>query len=1047
MRPVRLTFAGLRSYRAEAVIDFADLDLFAIVGDTGAGKSTIIEALSLALYGKKTWTRGGSAKSDLIADGETVMRIELTFEADGQQWTVTRSWRRSGPGINKLERVDKVDKVDGSVEVTKRITELLGLDHAQFTQAVVMPQGRFDELLQASASDRSRLLASILGLDAVRRTGTEAGALRARWLEPLALATDRRAHLPLDPAADLAEAERAEAELAVRATALGTAVAVVEAHDARALALGRSLDAVGRALAAVPALETDPVAELAAAQQLGEELVERHQQLGAEAKALDAVVERLDDTSIKVLDGFGGRDEAFAARTRLRSAGDVLAGARAELATADDALAALAASAPVITVDPALDAAVADAEARAAAATAARAEAASADEAARRAWTTLAELRIVLATRSAAAATATEGLERAARVAADAAEARDRADVVAQDASAQLVAAQRADAAAAIASGCEGGDDCPVCRRPLPADFEAPPGADLDAAARQATEASAALDRARELAVGTERDHAHARDAAARTVEDERSAAEAVDAAVIALHGAGGDPDAPDVGAATAATRDALDVAERLAREAAEAHRDALEARSTAMHGLEVARVAHEAQVGAAQRERTAAERRVADQAAISAELPPAWRPGDPRSVEAVHDAGAAIDAMLVELDAIETERRATRDARAVLDQQLAEVASRAEHEVTSAAREALGVVNARLARIADLADVLGTARSLVVDDVEPVLDVAEEGADPDPATVAPTLVDASTSDDTDTTTDADAALAPPALLPATAKARELGPLVAVAAGALAQAEAIEARGEAVAAQLADQQVAAATAVADALGETGCASVGELRSEHGRTTERLAQAGAAVGLARTQLANAAGLDRFLEVAGPFVANLTVLAEALRDRQFVDHLVTAREAELIAEADRRLRAISGARFGFVRDFGIVSVASGEVRTPDALSGGERFQAALALALSLVEIASRGRGKLEAVFVDEGFGSLDSRSLDAALATLGEVAGGGKMVGLISHLKPVAEAVETVLLVTKDDVRGSTIRRLDGDAREQMLDDDIRSGLTA
>jgi exonuclease SbcC len=58
MRPVRLGFAGLRSYRAPAEIDFTGLELFAIIGDTGAGKSTIIEALSLALYGRKTWSGG-----------------------------------------------------------------------------------------------------------------------------------------------------------------------------------------------------------------------------------------------------------------------------------------------------------------------------------------------------------------------------------------------------------------------------------------------------------------------------------------------------------------------------------------------------------------------------------------------------------------------------------------------------------------------------------------------------------------------------------------------------------------------------------------------------------------------------------------------------------------------------------------------------------------------------------------------------------------------------------------------------------------------------
>ncbi|MGI8983971.1 MAG: SbcC/MukB-like Walker B domain-containing protein [Acidimicrobiales bacterium] len=68
-------------------------------------------------------------------------------------------------------------------------------------------------------------------------------------------------------------------------------------------------------------------------------------------------------------------------------------------------------------------------------------------------------------------------------------------------------------------------------------------------------------------------------------------------------------------------------------------------------------------------------------------------------------------------------------------------------------------------------------------------------------------------------------------------------------------------------------------------------------------------------------------------------------------------------------------------------------SGQERGPDTLSGGERFQASLALALALVEIATRSGGQLEAVFVDEGFGSLDAGSLDQALTTLGAVASDG------------------------------------------------------
>ena len=172
---------------------------------------------------------------------------------------------------------------------------------------------------------------------------------------------------------------------------------------------------------------------------------------------------------------------------------------------------------------------------------------------------------------------------------------------------------------------------------------------------------------------------------------------------------------------------------------------------------------------------------------------------------------------------------------------------------------------------------------------------------------------------------------------------------------------------------------------------------------------------------------AARIDAVRAVLDPFVANLKVLAVALRDTNFVAHLVRARESELLAEATRRLKDITGGRFGFTSGFGVVNVASGEVRTPDTLSGGERFQAALALALGLVEIASRGGGKLDAVFVDEGFGSLDANALDTALETLGKVAGGGKVVALISHLRPVAEYVDTVLHVTRDDVARLADRR--------------------
>ena len=109
MRPRLLKLAGLRSYRQSTEISFDDLDLFAIIGDTGAGKSTIIEALCLALYGRKTWSGGGNI-ADLIADGEDLWRVELTFDADGHTWKVTRARRRS-----KASPVDKLESTTNHV--------------------------------------------------------------------------------------------------------------------------------------------------------------------------------------------------------------------------------------------------------------------------------------------------------------------------------------------------------------------------------------------------------------------------------------------------------------------------------------------------------------------------------------------------------------------------------------------------------------------------------------------------------------------------------------------------------------------------------------------------------------------------------------------------------------------------------------------------------------------------------------------------------------------------------------------------------------------
>ena len=146
MRPLRLTIEGLTAFRKEQVIDFTDLDLFVVTGPTGAGKSTILDAMVLALYGAiPRMTTGPSA---LVTHGETMARVQLEFSADGETYRVSRRLPKRGAQSAMLERRDGDDWVpaveEGGVRpVNARLEEIVGLDFDGFTRAVLLPQGEF----------------------------------------------------------------------------------------------------------------------------------------------------------------------------------------------------------------------------------------------------------------------------------------------------------------------------------------------------------------------------------------------------------------------------------------------------------------------------------------------------------------------------------------------------------------------------------------------------------------------------------------------------------------------------------------------------------------------------------------------------------------------------------------------------------------------------------------------------------------------------------------------------------------------------------------
>ena len=140
-------------------------------------------------------------------------------------------------------------------------------------------------------------------------------------------------------------------------------------------------------------------------------------------------------------------------------------------------------------------------------------------------------------------------------------------------------------------------------------------------------------------------------------------------------------------------------------------------------------------------------------------------------------------------------------------------------------------------------------------------------------------------------------------------------------------------------------------------------------------------------------------------------------------------------QIIHEANKRLLTMSGHQFMLKLketsssgrksneglDLSVYSLVTDSERDIKTLSGGESFLAALAMALGLSDIATRKAGAvhLDKMFIDEGFGSLDEQSRKQAIEVLDELAGGDRLVGIISHVTELKEQIDHRLLVTRTD----------------------------
>ena len=144
--------------------------------------------------------------------------------------------------------------------------------------------------------------------------------------------------------------------------------------------------------------------------------------------------------------------------------------------------------------------------------------------------------------------------------------------------------------------------------------------------------------------------------------------------------------------------------------------------------------------------------------------------------------------------------------------------------------------------------------------------------------------------------------------------------------------------------------------------------------------------------------------------------------------------------IIHRANTRFMVMSGGQYELRRrkeaannrsqtglELSVIDHYNGSERSVKSLSGGESFKASLALALGLSdEIQSSAGGvRLDAMFVDEGFGSLDDHSLEQAFRALSELTEGNRIVGIISHVPALKEKIDRQIVVTKAKTGGSCI----------------------
>ena len=174
MIPISLTIKGINSYQEEHEIDFSRLiegQLFGIFGPVGSGKSTLLEAMMIAIYGEtERLNKRDDRQYNLMNLKSNELKIDFVFYAgtEDQLFRCVYTNKRHGKDFSKVgsPKHQCYIKEEGWQPISKEaIVSAIGLNYQNFRRTIIIPQGKFQEFLQLGASDRTRMLKEIFGLE------------------------------------------------------------------------------------------------------------------------------------------------------------------------------------------------------------------------------------------------------------------------------------------------------------------------------------------------------------------------------------------------------------------------------------------------------------------------------------------------------------------------------------------------------------------------------------------------------------------------------------------------------------------------------------------------------------------------------------------------------------------------------------------------------------------------------------------------------------------------------------------------------------------